>query len=119
MTLPPGPSAPAAWQTVEWILRPTALLRRCAARYGEPFTLRTYWADAPMVLVSAPDDVRRVFAARDELGGGGSAILAPFAGPSSILVLDGAEHLLQRRIMLPAFHGERLRAYRPLVAELA
>ena len=54
MALPPGPREPRAAQTVEFIVRPTAFLRRCAARYGEPFTLNTHWADAPMVLVSAP-----------------------------------------------------------------
>jgi cytochrome P450 family 135 len=118
--LPPGPRAPSWWQTVEWIVRPTALLRRCAARYGEPFTLRTLWADAPMVLVSDPEDVRRVFTAGpDALRGGGSAVLEPFAGPSSLLVLDGEEHLRARRLQLPAFHGDRMRAYRPLVARLA
>ncbi|HEV2999999.1 MAG TPA: cytochrome P450 [Solirubrobacteraceae bacterium] len=118
--LPPGPRAPAWWQTVEWIVRPTALLRRCAARYGEPFTLRTLWADAPMVLVSHPEDVRRVFTAEPSvLRGGGSAVLEPFAGPASLLVLDGAEHLRHRRLQLPAFHGDALRAYEPLVAELA
>ena len=118
--LPPGPRRPPAVQTAEWVARPTALLRRCAARYGEPFTLRTAWADAPMVLVAEPEDVKRVFTAGpDELTGGGSAVLEPFAGPSSILVLDGAAHLRQRRLMLPAFHGERMRAYRPLVAEIA
>ena len=36
--LPPGPREPAALQTVEWIARPTAFLRRCRARHGEPFT---------------------------------------------------------------------------------
>ena len=119
-TLPPGPRAPAWWQTVEWILRPTALLRRSAARFGEPFTLRTLWADAPLVLVSDPEDVRRVFTAGPEaLQGGGSAVLEPFAGPASLLVLDGDEHLRARRVQLPAFHGERMSAYRPLVAGLA
>jgi hypothetical protein len=52
--LPPGPREPAALQTVEWIVRPTALLRRAQARYGEPFTLRTAWMDAPLVLTSDP-----------------------------------------------------------------
>lgn len=91
MTLPPGPREPRTLQTVEWIARPTAFLRRCAARHGEPFTLRTHWADAPMVLVSAPEDVRRVFTAPPDvlLGGGSGSILEPFAGPRSILVLDG------------------------------
>ena len=61
--LPPGPREPAALQTVEWIVRPTALLRRAHARYGEPFTLRTAWMDAPLVLTSDPDEIKRVYAA--------------------------------------------------------
>jgi cytochrome P450 len=118
--LPPGPAAPPWWQTVEWIVRPTAFLRRCAARHGEPFTLRTLWADAPMVLVSHPEDVRRVLTAPPgALRGGGSAVLEPFAGPSSLLVLAGEQHLRARRLLLPAFHGDALEAYRPLVARLA
>jgi cytochrome P450 len=121
MNLPPGPGAPRAWQTVEWIVRPTAFLRRCAHRYGEPFTLNTHWADAPTVLVSHPDDVKAVFTADPAVlrGGGSGTLLEPFAGPHSILVLDGDEHLAQRRRMLPAFHGERMRARRELVAEIA
>src|SRR4051794_18927976 len=121
MPLPPGPAAPAALQTYEWIARPTALLRRAQARYGEPFTIRTLWADGPMVLVSDPEEVRRVFTAPPDVlrGGESSSILEPFAGPSSILLLDGDEHLRQRRLMLPPFHGERVQTYRRVVSELA
>ena len=61
-------------QTVEWIVRPTALLRRAQARHGEPFTVRTAWSDAPMVLVSDPAEIKRVYAAPpDVLQGGESA----------------------------------------------
>src|SRR5688572_30570909 len=97
--LPPGPREPRAVQTVEWIARPGAFLRRCAARYGDPFTLRTHWADQPVVLVSHPDDVKRVFTGDPEVlrGGGSGSILEPFAGPNSILLLDGERHLEQRR----------------------
>jgi cytochrome P450 len=121
MPLPPGPASPAALQTYEWIARPTALLRRAQARFGEPFTIRTLWADGPMVLVSDPEDVRRIFTAEPGVlrGGESSSILEPFAGPSSILLLDGAEHLRQRRLILPPFHGERVQTYRRVVAQLA
>jgi cytochrome P450 len=119
--LPPGPSAPAAAQTVAWIARPTDLLRRGAARYGEPFTLRTLWADAPMVVVSDPATVKRVYAAPPDVlrGGASSTILEPFAGPSSILLTDGPVHLRQRRLVLPAFHGKRMEAHRATIAALA
>jgi cytochrome P450 len=119
--LPPGPASPPAVQTVEWIARPTDLLRRSAARHGEPFTLHTLWADAPMVLVSDPETMRRVYAAPPDVleGGASSAILEPFAGPSSILLLHGAPHLRQRRLMLPPFHGDRMEAHRGTIAALA
>jgi cytochrome P450 len=119
--LPPGPAAPAAVQTVEWIARPTDLLRRSAARHGEPFTLRTLWADAPMVLVSDPETIRRVYAAPPEAlrGGASSTVLEPFVGPSSILLLGGEEHLRIRRRLLPPFHGARMEAHREAVAALA
>jgi cytochrome P450 len=119
--LPPGPSAPAALQTVAWIVRPTDLLRRAAARHGEPFTLRTLWADAPMVVVSDPETIRRVYAAPSGQlrGGASSTVLEPFVGPSSILLTSGEEHLHRRRLVLPAFHGERMEAHRETVAALA
>jgi len=119
--LPPGPRAPAAVQTIEWIMRPTALMRRSAARYGEPFTLRTRWADAPMVLVSDPATVKRVYAAPQEslCGGASSNVLEPFVGPSSILLTTGVTHLRQRRMVLPPFHGERMEAHRAAIAGLA
>ena len=73
MALPPGPRIPEALQTVEWIVRPTALLRRCHERYGEPFTLAVGWTGAPMVLISDTDrhpaHVRRT---RTSLRGGAS-----------------------------------------------
>jgi cytochrome P450 len=119
--LPPGPQAPVALQTYEWIARPTALLRRCQARFGEPFTLRIATSDAPMVLISDPQEIKRVFAAGPDVlrPGAGSAALEPFTGPSSILVLDGAEHLRQRKLMLPPFHGDALQRWRATIAELA
>jgi len=119
--LPPGPREPAALQTVEWIARPTAFLRRAQARHGEPFTVRVAWADAPMVLASDPDSIRRIFTAGPETlqGGSSSTVLEPFAGPSSILVLSGTEHLRQRKLLLPPFHGDALARWRGTIAQLA
>jgi cytochrome P450 family 135 len=121
MDLPPGPREPAALQTVEWFARPTAFLRRCRARHGDPFTVRVAWADAPMVLVADPDEIRRIFAADDGQlhGGASSTVLEPFAGPTSILLTHGPDHLRRRRELLPAFHGEALAGWRETVAAMA
>jgi cytochrome P450 len=119
--LPPGPKEPAALQTYEWVARPTTLMRRAQARYGEPFTLRLAWSDAPMVFTSDPAEIKRVYAApSDQLrAGASSAFLEPFAGPRSILVLDGDEHLKERRLMLPPFHGEELQRWRDTMSQVA
>jgi cytochrome P450 len=74
-----------------------------------------------MVLVSHPDAVREVFRLDPAVAPAGQSweFLRPFAGPHSILVLDGDEHLRERRLIQTPFHGERMRAFRPAVAELA
>jgi cytochrome P450 family 135 len=121
MPLPPGPRAPSALQTYEWIARPTTLMRRAQARYGEPFTLRLHWADAPMVFTSDPEQIKRVYTAPPDVlrAGASSAFLEPFAGPRSILVLDGEEHMRERKLMLPPFHGEALQRWRETMARVA
>ena len=119
--LPPGPRAPAALQTVAWTVRPAGFLRRVHGRFGDPVTIRTYWMDEPMVLFSHPDAVREVFRLDPAIAPAGQSweFLRPFAGEQSILVLDGEEHLRERRLIQAPFHGERMRAFGPVVAELA
>ncbi len=121
MALPPGPRAPAPWQTLGWMLRPAAFLQRVHARYGDPVTIRTYWADEPMVLFSSPAAVREIFRLDPAIAPAGQSweYLRPFAGAHSILVLDGEEHLRERRLLQTPFHAERMRAFRSTVAELA
>jgi cytochrome P450 len=119
--LPPGPREPSALQTLEWIARPTAFLRRCAAAYGEAFTIRLAFDDAPLVLVWHPEAVRAVYAAAPSVAqrGASPGPLRPVAGPRSILFADGDEHLRIRRLMLASFHGERIAAYRAVTREVA
>jgi len=103
------------------MVRPAAFLRRVHERFGEPVTIRTYWADEPMVLFSAPDAVREIFRLDPAIAPAGQSweYLRPFAGEHSILVLDGEEHLRERRLLQTPFHAERMRALRAPVAALA
>jgi cytochrome P450 len=121
MELPPGPRAPAIWQTLAWMARPTAFLTQVHRSFGDPVTIRTYWTEEPMVLFSHPDAVREVFALDPAIAPAGESweFLRPFAGPHSILLLDGEEHLRERRLVAAPFHGERMRGFQPMIAELA
>jgi cytochrome P450 len=119
--LPPGPRAPAAWQTVAWTTRPAAFLRAIHDRFGDPVTIRTLLTDEPMVLFSEPGAIRELFRLDPAIAPAGQSweLLRPFAGPHSILVLDGEEHLRERRLIQTPFHGERMRAFTPAIAQLA
>src|ERR671923_2255013 len=121
MDLPPGPRTPAAWQTVAWMARPAAFMRGLHERFGDPVTIRMYWTEEPMVLFSHPAAVRDVFRLDPAIAPAGQSweFLRPFAGPHSILLLDGDEHMRERRLMQGPFHGDRMRAFAPVVAEIA
>jgi cytochrome P450 len=115
MTLPPAPRGPHLLQTAGWITRPGPYSRRLRARFGDTFTLHVD-RRAPWVVVSHPDDVKQVFTGDPNVfhAGEGNAILKPLLGARSVLLLDGQEHMRERKTLL-AF--ARLRA--PLDALLA
>jgi cytochrome P450 family 135 len=115
--LPPGPTTPRVAQMAEWIARPHVYAARQRDRYGELFTARI--DPVPWVMLGDPDDVRTVFTAGPERTNAGEAneILRPTLGSHSLLLLDGAEHMRQRKLMLPAFHGERIAGYRAIMRE--
>ena len=119
-TLPPGPRLPATVQSMAWWTRPVGWLERNRARYGKRYTIRLLGQE-PFVVLSDPDDLRAVFTADPEVlhPGEGARILEPVVGSNSVILLDEAAHLEQRRLMLPAFHGERIERLAGLVGEVA
>ena len=106
--------------TARWIGSPLKMFERCAERYGDFFTVRLA-GFPPMVFTSDPASVKALFAAdRDNvLPPGRTFILEPIMGPRSILLQEGEEHLRRRKLMLPAFHGDRMRAYGDLIERLS
>jgi cytochrome P450 len=118
--LPPGPSAPVPIQTTEYIRRPLEMLERCRDEYGEPFTLRVA-RGAPFVVFSEPDEIRKVFTGSPDalLSGAANEVFKAGLGSRSLIVLDGADHLRDRKLVLPPFHGERMLAYGDLIDSIA
>jgi cytochrome P450 family 135 len=118
MTLPPGPSAPAALQTARLIARPVPFFESCRRRYGETFTARVLRV-GPLVFISDPASMKSLFGAdrQNTIAPGRNVVLAPVLGRRSLLLLEGEEHLRRRKLMLPPFHGERMRAYEAVMAE--
>jgi cytochrome P450 len=117
--LPPGPGVPALALTVAWALAPTWVMDRCARSLGEAFTLTFAPSGLQLVMISDPDAVKTLFTAPAEVApsAAGSSPVAPVMGPSSVVVLTGPEHMRQRKLLLPPFHGERMREYEDVIVE--
>src|SRR3954462_10787663 len=120
MSLPPGPSWPPALQTAAWIARPGPFMERATRRFGAAFTV-TLAQVGTFVFTTDPAGLKAVSTTGPARlrAGEGNVALEPVLGSRSVLLLDGAEHIRQRRLMLPPFHGERLRGYEQLIAEIA
>jgi cytochrome P450 len=91
----------------------------CAAQHGHVFTLRLM-VGAPSVWIADPEYLRELWSNDREhrLSSGRKFLLEPALGPRSVLLQVGAEHLWRRRLMLPPFHGERMRGYARVIEEM-
>jgi cytochrome P450 len=119
VTLPPGPTGSPLWQTLRWSFRPLNLLHEARGRYGNSFSLTFTGFERPMVMISDPEAIKAVYTERENgLPPGRTLTLEPIVGPRSVLLLEGSDHIAHRRVMLPPFHGERMRSYEPVVEEI-
>jgi cytochrome P450 len=118
--LPPGPRSPRLVQSRRWSREPLPFLEQCRERYGNTFTLRLRHLGT-WVLLADPDDVKRVFSAgTGDLGVGvPNLALRPVLGAHSVMLSEEPEHMSRRRLMLPRFHGERMREDAEVMTELA
>jgi cytochrome P450 len=107
--LPPGPNL---FATFDFVRNPFRFLDTCARRYGDWFTVRVPGV-SPFIFTSDPAAVREVFLGDPDALHAGQANrpLGAFMGERSSLFLDGNEHLRQRRLLVPAFHGERMASH--------
>ena len=111
---------PAALQTAIWFRRAQWMMAECRKRFGQTFALNIAH-EGTWVMLSNPDDVKAVFTGDPDLLHAGEAnrILLPILGEHSLLLLDGAEHMTQRKLMLPSFHGAQMQSYGTLMADIA
>jgi cytochrome P450 family 135 len=103
-----------------WLMRPISFMDAARRRYGDAFSVRFLGFQTPMVMISDPEAVRALYSERrNGLPAGRTATLLPVMGARSLLLLEGSEHLARRRMMLPPFHGERMRSYETVMREIA
>jgi cytochrome P450 family 135 len=120
VALPPGPRTPAALNALRFMRAPLDVLSEWHARYGDVFTVKITGFGTG-VYVADPEAIRALFTGdqSDLHAGEANSFLEPVLGPHSVLVLDGPEHLRQRKLLLPPFQGTRVGAFREVIRDVA
>jgi cytochrome P450 len=117
--LPPGFRLPPLAQTLRFNVRQIEFVFRARRELGEAFRFRGIVDDELVVVTSHPDHVRSLFTADPALAPSltGESALRPIVGPNSVLTLTGPDHMRQRKLLLPPFHGEAIERYTAMIAE--
>src|ERR1700749_3374315 len=118
--LPPAPRMPRPIQTAIWSRQAQWMLTQCRSRLGPMFTLEIAY-EGKWVIVTDPELVKEVFRGDPKVfhAGEGNDILRPLLGENSLLVLDEAPHMSQRKLLLPPFHGRGVEGYEETMRTIA
>lgn len=116
--LPPGPPLPRPLQMALYGFEPYRFFAWAKKRYGSVYTVRLM--GETWVVLTEPEHVRELFAHGADVFDAGPANrpLRPFIGLRNLFFLDGAEHLARRKLVLPPFHGEAMRAHEGAIRDL-
>jgi cytochrome P450 family 110 len=122
MQLPLGPQTPAVIQLTRWIFSPMSFMDECVRRYGDIYTLNLGNNIPKLVFVSNPQALQQVLTqdtrADFHAPGGLNNIVQSLLGDNSIVCLSGAQHQRQRQLILPPFHGDRMRTYSDVINQI-
>jgi cytochrome P450 len=107
-------------QTAIWSRQAQWMLSQCRRRLGPMFTLEIAY-ESKWVVVSDPELVKEIFRGDPKVfhAGEGNDVLRPLLGEHSLLVLDDAPHMSQRKLLLPPFHGKRMAGYAETMQRIA
>jgi len=121
MKVPNGPKSPVLLQKLRWITSPMPYMEACAKRYGDIFSLKLRNNSSFLVVVSNPQALQQILTSDTkefEAPGDLNQVFEPLLGKHSLITISGAEHQRQRQLLMPPFHGERMRSYSQLIINI-
>ncbi len=106
-------------QLIQWIARPYDFLDECAEKYGDIFVAQLF-GFPPLVIISNPQAIKEIFAvdAKQFDAGKGQQILKPLLGENSLVLLDGDRHKRDRKLLMPPFHGAKVKSYGDIICQI-
>jgi unspecific monooxygenase len=119
MNTPPLVESSPWWQLYRWIMEPLVFLEDCANRYGDCFVARLGGL-TELTVFSQPEAIEQLFTLPPAQTDSGRAnyVLRLTLGDNSVLLLDGERHKRQRQLLMPPFHGERMKAYGQVIEQI-
>ena len=100
-------------QLANWIFRPLAYMETNFRRHGDLFWAR--WGLFEWVFVNHPEALKAILSQDGgpavTAPGEVNALLKPLLGEHSIIMKGGDRHRQHRKLIMPPFHGERLKVY--------
>ena len=119
MKLLTGPKSSAFVQLMNWIFRPLDFLEECVQKYGNNFNLNLMGLP-PFTVVSDPQGIEEILSvdAKKFDVGRTNDLAASLLGENSLVLLDGAPHRRQRKLMMPPFHGEKVKSYAETICQI-
>ncbi|MFN3190855.1 MAG: cytochrome P450 [Aureliella sp.] len=113
-SVPPGPTSPKFFNTMKVLRNPRAAFETWVAEYGDPFFVHAL--NGPIVVTGRPELIKEVFAQdTSKFEVFGERAIRPMLGPGSMLMLDGEKHRRERKLVMPMFHGSRMKAYGDII----
>lgn len=122
MKLPDGPKTPRLLQNLQFATDPLGYMESSAERYGDIFTTKAFaFHSNSTLMTSNPEALKRILTndtkdleAPSEL----NEIVVPWLGDYSMLFIEGETHRRQRQLVMPPFHGERMRSYAQAICDI-
>jgi cytochrome P450 family 110 len=107
--LPPGPSG-RLWPTIQLMRNPRGMFEKWRAQYGDPFFIHAL--NGPILITGREDLIREVYGADpDTFGVFAEPVIRGTLGIGTIFAMKGESHRRERRLLMPMFHGERMKSY--------
>jgi cytochrome P450 len=122
MPLPNGPKSPDILQMLRWITTPFSFMRSCKDHYGDHFTVTFNQKFGPLVFFTDPEALKVILTGDDselfDAPGELNAAFEPLLGSQSVIGLSGDRHRRMRQLLMPSFHGERMRSYGQVIQDI-
>jgi len=118
----PSSGTPRLWQKIQWVMNPVGYMETHARRDPDLFQGEVVGLGDTLVFVSHPQAIQYILTHDNKqlsTPGKVNGIVEPLLGEYSVIMLEGDRHRRQRQLLMPPFHGDRMKSYGEMIREIA